>query len=181
MVGLAACGDDDDTATPTTTIDDATTSTTADSAGSTTTSEVDQTTTTEASDEDQITAAVMEYRTYHERLGNPADPSAAVIDEILTGAIQSRTIDTQNTNFVEGNYYEGGYEIEVYSVEIDGETALVMACAHDQITKRGPDGAELVPPAPAPVEYDFQLERDDGTWKVSDVNSYQEDSCTLGD
>ena len=146
---------------------------------STSSTEPIETTTTAASDEDRVLEAILEYRSYHERLGNPADPNAAIIDEVLTGAIRDRAMDTQSTNFVEGNYYEGGYEIEVYDIEIDGESARAMACAHDQITKRGPDGSALLPPHPAPLEYDFQLERVDGAWKISDVTSYRDDPCDL--
>lgn len=174
-LALGACGDDGDAGPSTTEADRPTSSTAATSTTATTT-----TTTAPPSDEELIAEVVMGYTMLYERLGQPVDPDAAHLRELLTGPILERADEILRGHAASGTYYEGRFEIEIRDVTIEGGAATVHTCSRDDITRYRADGTVEAGPDDWASEADVELRRTPEGWRIAEVTTRSDDRCALG-
>lgn len=124
-------------------------------------------------------ALIDEFSTFWERAGDPPDPDSPLISQLLTDPLRTRVVEGFAGRAAEGYRYDGTYTIDIDQVLVDGDSAIVSACAIDGTTGYNPDGSMDSPPQGSPTDYAFTVRRTADGWRISSFTKFEESPCDL--
>jgi hypothetical protein len=171
VLGVVACGGDDDDSGDASAVEDLDTATT--EAGGDA-----ETTSTTLSPEDQVIADYTAASAAFSTAANPPNPDAPDLAAHFTGASLSRYQDALRSLQAAGATAQNTVEHHPIDVSVTGETAQLEDCFVDTTQQfNAATGEALGGPSTTTLHVDVTLQLIDGVWKVAE-RSERSDPCT---
>lgn len=106
---------------------------------------------------------------------DPADPNHPALKQTMTGEALDAATDYLQTMSEAGEHFDGPPVQHSATVrDMTDDRAVVGDCTVSQADHVAADGSVIDPADPTPVPSDAVMVKEDGTWKRSELNIYEE-------